>query len=163
MLHSAFDNSVRSEHYVHMSHSISATDARRQWSSFFSRAVHDRWPVLIERGRGERGLLIGSDELELVLSHYEFHPEVVFEEDAVSIWLPELALYGRGSSFDDAQSDLFEEVREYVDEYMADAGLYLRAPNRAGHFPYVLRAFVADPTDGLQDVLFAEPRVAVEA
>jgi hypothetical protein len=158
-----FDSSVRSEHYVHMAHSVSATDARRQWSSFFSRAVHDRWPVLIERGRGERGLLIGSDELELVLSAYEFHPEALFEADAVSIWLPELALYGRGSSFDDAQSDLVEEVREYVDEYMGDAGLYLRAPNRADHFPFVLRAFVADSAGSLSDVLFTEPRVPVEA
>lgn len=146
-----------------MSHSVSATNARRQWSSFFSRAIHGHWPVLIERGRDERGLLIGSDELELLLSHYEFHPEALFEEDAVSIWLPELALYGRGLSFDDARSDLAEEVREYVDEYMADADLYLRAPNRAGHFPYVLRAFVADSTDSLQTVLFAEPRVPVEA
>lgn len=156
------DSSVQSGHYVQMSHAISATDARRQWSSFFSRAVNDRWPVLIERGRDERGLLIGSDELELVLRSYEFHPEALFQADGVSIWLPELALYGRGSSFDDAQSDLVEEVREYVDEYMGDAGLYLRAPNRADHFPHVLRAFVADSAGRLPDVLFAEPRVPVE-
>lgn len=157
------DSSVRDEHYVHMSHSVSATAARRQWSAFFSRAIHDRWPVLIERRRGERGLLIGSDELELVLSSYEFHAEALFEADAVSIWLPELALYGRGSTFDDAQGDLVEEVREYVDEYMEDAGLYLRAPNRVDHFPYVLRAFLADSAGRLPDVLFAEPRVPVEA
>ena len=142
---------------------VSATNARKQWSAYFSQAIHDRWPVLIERGRDERGLLIGSDELELVLSQYEFHPEVFFEQDAVAIWLPELALFGRGASFEDAQSDLVDEVGAYVSEYMVDSALYLRAPNRADHFPYVLRAFVADAAGRLTDVLFAEPRVAVEA
>ncbi len=146
-----------------MERSVSATDARKRWSTYFSQAVHDRWPVLIERRRDERGLLIGSDELELVLSQYEFHPEVLFEEDAVAIWLPDLALYGRGASFEEARDDLVEEVRDYVDEYMADSALYLRAPNRVDHFPYVLRAFVADAGDRLPDVVFAEPRVSVEA
>jgi hypothetical protein len=146
-----------------MPRTISATDARKHWSSFFSRAVHDRWPVLIERGRDERGLLIGSNELELVLSHHEFHPEAFFEPEAVSIWLPELALYGRGPSFEDAQNDLVDEVRDYIEEYLADAALYLRAPNRADHFPYVLRAFLADSDDRLGEVLFVEPRVPVEA
>jgi hypothetical protein len=146
-----------------MARTISATDARKHWSSFFSRAVHDRWPVLIERGRDERVLLIGSDELELALGRHEFHPEAFFETEAVSIWLPELALYGRGPSFDDAQDDLVDEVRDYIEEYFADAALYLRARNRADHFPYVLRALLADSDDRLRDVLFTEPRVLTEA
>lgn len=146
-----------------MARAVSATDARKQWSRYFTEAIRDRWPVLIERGRDERGLLIGSDELELVLGQYEFHPEVFFEQDAVAIWVPELALYGRSATFEDAQTDLVDEVRDYVDEYMGDSALYLRAPNRAAHFPYVLRAFVADAAGRLPDVLFAEPRAAVEA
>ena len=113
--------------------------------------------MLIERGGRERGLLIGADELELLLSSFDFHPEAFFEPAAVSIWLPELALFGRGDSFADAQADLVDEVRDYVDEYVADAPLYLRAPNRADHFPYVLRAFVADSAGRLEDVLFAGP------
>ena len=142
-----------------MTRTISATHARRRWSELFDRALHGRWPVLIERGSRERGLLIGSDELKRLLEGFEFHPEAFFEPAAVSIWLPELALFGRGESFEDAQSDLVDEVRDYVDEYVADAAHYLRAPNRAGHFPYALRAFVADSAGRLQDVLFAEPAV----
>ena len=159
----SLDNNVQSVHSVLMPRTISATLARKRWSEYFDRAVHDRWPVLIERGSRERGLLIGSDELELVLSRYEFHPEAFFEPAAVSIWLPELALFGRGESFADAQADLVDEVRDYIDEYVADAPLYLRAANRSSHFPYVLRAFVADSAGRLTDILFAEPAVAADA
>lgn len=140
-----------------MTRTISSTHARRRWSELFDRALHDRWPVLIERGGRERGLLIGADELERLLGSFDFHPEAFFEPAAVSIWLPELSLFGRGESFADAQADLVDEVREYVDEYVADAPLYLRAPNRADHFPYVLRAFVADSAGRLEEVLFAGP------
>lgn len=146
-----------------MSRRVSATLARKKWSEYFDRAVHDRWPVLIERGGRDRGLLIGADELELVLRQYEFHPEAFFEPAAVAIWLPELALFGRGESFADAQADLVDEVRDYVDEYADDASLYLRAPNRASHFPYVLRAFVADSEGRLPDILFAQPAVGAGA
>ena len=136
---------------------ISATDARSRWADVFSRAVQERWPVPIERGGDEHGLLIGFDELELLIDRFRFEPEAFFEADAVSLWLPELALYGRGASFEEAQADLVDEVRVYVEEYLADARLYLRAPNRAEHFPYVLRAFVADAAGRLADVLFAPP------
>lgn len=123
----------------------------------FRSAVDDRQPVAIERGGVDRALLIGMDELEALLAEHTFEPEVFFEEDAVTIWLPELALYGRGADFEDARSDLILEVREYVDEYLDQAELYRRAPNRAGQFPHVIKAFVADSADRLSDVLFAAP------
>ena len=98
----------------------------------------------IERGSGERGLLIGFDEVRLLLDPYAFTTEVFFEPDAVSIWLSELQLYGRGATFEDAQADLVDEVNAYVEEFLSDARLYLRSPNRAAHFPWILRAYVAN-------------------
>ena len=106
----------------------------------------------------EPALLIGAEELERLLVDYEFHPEVFFEENVVSIWLPELTLYGRGESYDEAQEDLVHEVLDYLDEYLDDAPLYLRAPNRAEQFPYVIRALVADATGRLPELLFVTPR-----
>lgn len=138
-----------------MAIAVSTTEARAHWSALFSRAVNDRWPVAIERGSDDVGFLIGADELERLLADHTFSPEVFFEERAVSLWLPEFALYGHGRSFEDAQSDLVEEVRAYVAEYLADARLYLRAPNRSEHFPWVLKAYVADTVGRLEDVLFA--------
>lgn len=138
-----------------MAITVSTTEARTRWSALFSRAVNDRWPVAIERGSSDVGFLIGAAELERLLAERTFTPEAFFEENAVSLWLPEFALYGRGRSFEEAQSDLVDEVRTYVAEYLADAPLYLRAPNRAEHFPWVLKAYVADAVGRLEDTLFA--------
>ncbi len=90
-----------------------------------------------------------------MISGYEFNPEAFFEPEAVSIWLPELGLYGRGPTFEEAQEDLLAEIRDYVDEYLAETQLYLRAPNRAEHFPFIMRALVADAEDRLAAVVFA--------
>ena len=75
----------------------------------------------------------------------------------MSIWVPELQLYGRGESFAAAQDDLVDEVRAYVEEYLSDARLYLRSPNRSQQFPWILRAYVADTAGELATVLFAPP------
>ena len=142
--------------------SISVTDARKRWADVFSRAVEDRWPVPIERAGDERGLLIGFDEVMLLLDPYAFTTEVFFEPDAVSIWLPELQLYGRGATFEDAQADLVDEVKAYVEEFLADAQLYLRSPNRTAHFPWILKAYVADAAGELTAALFAAPEDVAE-
>ena len=136
---------------------MTATEARKRWADVFSQAVAAHWPVPIERGGDERGLLIGFDEVSLLLAPYAFSTEVFFEPDAVSIWLPELQLYGRGSTFDDAQADLVQEVNAYVEEFLADARLYLRSPNRSAHFPWVLRAYVANAAGELTAALFSPP------
>ena len=143
--------------YAPYVNSISVTDARKRWADVFSQAVEDRSPVPIERGGDERGLLIGFDEVSLLLDPYAFTTEVFFEPDAVSIWLPELQLYGRGETFEDAQADLVEEVHAYVEEFLADARLYLRSPNRAAHFPWILKAYVATAAGELAAALFAVP------
>lgn len=136
---------------------ITATEARKRWADVFSQAVEAGWPVPIERGGDERGLLIGFEEMKLLLDPYTFSSEVFFESDAVSIWLPELEVYGRGPTFEAAQADLVDEVNAYVEEFLADARLYLRAPNRSAHFPWVIRAYVANAAGELAAVLFAPP------
>jgi Antitoxin of toxin-antitoxin, RelE / RelB, TA system len=136
---------------------LAVSDVRKRWAEVFRQAVSERHPVAIERGGGERALLIGLDELELLIAGYEFHPEAFFEPEAVSVWLPELGLYGRGAAFEEAQDDLLAEVRDYVDEYLSEAQLYLRAPNRAAHFPFVMKALVADAEERLAAVVFASP------
>lgn len=142
---------------------LSASDVRRRWAEVFRRAVAERHPVTIERTGLEPALLIGAEELERLVADREFHPEVFFEEEVVSIWLPELTLYGRGRGFEDAQADLLDEVRNYVEEYLDEAQLYLRAPNRVDQFPYVIRALVADAVGHLPEVLFEAQRPVAAA
>ncbi|MGK2936221.1 MAG: hypothetical protein ACSLFR_00185 [Solirubrobacteraceae bacterium] len=74
----------------------------------------------------------------------------------MSIWLPELELYGQGEDLPAAKDDLLGEVRTYVDEYLG-SGEYVSAPNRSGHLPYVVRAYLADLRDELAEVVFPGP------
>lgn len=136
---------------------ISSSEARKRWADVFSQAVAEGAPVAIERGGDERGLLIGFEELRMLLDRYPFTTETYFEGETVTLWLVELQLLGRGDSFDEAHADLTDEVRAYVDEYLADARVYLRAPNRRAHFPWILRAYVADTAGFLGDVLIGAP------
>jgi len=143
--------------------SIPATQVRRDLKQIFDRAIHGHLPVPLERGTAERMFGIGSEELAEVLAVYEFHPQVMFDED-VSIWLPEFALYGTGKSYEEAKADLTEEVRDYVADYFDENDPTLRsAPNRRRHYPYALRVAVADFAGQLDAVLFAEPRELVGA
>lgn len=122
----------------------------------FSDVVQRHRPTKIRRSR-EEGVLMGADELAALVGQHEFHPRVYREPNAVSIWLPEFELYGRGATLADAKADLVEEVEVYVQEYLEDAELYLRAPNRAHHFPHILKAWLVADSDELEEILFAEP------
>jgi hypothetical protein len=136
---------------------LNITQFRRSIGPTFSEAVQKHRPVKIDRGARESGVLLGAEEALALVAACRFHPEVFQEEGTVSIWLPEFALYGRGTSFPEARDDLLEEVRAYVEEYLDEAELYSRAPNRAAHFPLVVRAWLADASGELAEVLFAPP------
>ncbi|HEX9416239.1 MAG TPA: hypothetical protein VF895_05985 [Gaiellaceae bacterium] len=140
-----------------MPRAISISSFRQRISELFSEAVWQGHLVEIARRR-ERAFLVGLAQLKRLLEPVSFQPEVIAEEGAVSIWLPELELWGRGESFAEAKADLVFEVRDYVEEYLDESERYLAAPNRAQHFPAVVRAHLADLTGNLDDVLFAAPR-----
>jgi hypothetical protein len=40
-----------------------------------------------------------------------------------------------------------------VDEYLAEIGRYRHAPNRSGHFPYVVKALALDAGEHLEQAL----------
>src|SRR6266566_7901521 len=101
---------------MRMPKQVSITQARKQMGPLFSEVVVDHRPALIERHR-LAGVFVGEDDASAFLSPYEFHTEVFFEPVAVSFWVPELALYGRGATYEEAGEDLVEEVRDYIEEY----------------------------------------------
>lgn len=100
---------------------------------------------------------ITPDELQAALEPFEFHPEVTFEGGSVSIWLPELKVYGAGATYEDAKADLLADIRDAVNAFRAHRDRYLAAPNRRSQIPYVIKAMLADHRGELGDVVFACP------
>ncbi len=139
-----------------------ATQARKDMKSIFDRAIHGHLPVPLGRDGSELMFGLGSEELEHVLSVYEFHPQVMFDAD-VSVWLPEFGIYGTGESLEEAKADLIEEALDYVADYFGDDPTLRSAPNRRAHYPHALRLVVASFAGQVDDALFAQPRAAVGA
>jgi antitoxin YefM len=143
---------------------VSISLFRQQAGPYFTKAVHKHSPLAIRRGSEDLGLLLGRDEAWALLADRLFTPEVMRGDDSVSIWLPEFALDGQGSTYAEAKADLLEEVRVYIDEYLTNAAEYQRAPNRAAHLPHVIKAYLADLRGELESVIFpGPPELAVAA
>lgn len=130
------------------------SQARDALADLFDAAM-DHLPTQIERRRSGEAVLISSDDLRDVLERYEFTPQVYFEAGAVSVWLPELAVWGRGSDLAGARTDLLAEVREYIEDFATDEVLR-RAPNHRERAAWVLRARLLTDED-LDAALFDDP------
>ena len=136
---------------------VSISSFRQRTGPYFTEAVHKHSPLAIRRGSEDLGLLLGGDEAWALLADRSFTPEVMRSDGSVSIWLPELAVYGQGATYAQAKADLLDEVRVYIDEYLANAAEYQRAPNRAAHLPHVIKAYLADLRGELERVIFPGP------
>jgi hypothetical protein len=140
-----------------MSEPISISEFRRQSGSVFSEVIQGHRPRVIRRGRDDVGLLVGHDEILAMLADRSFHPQVVGGDGSVSIWLPEFEIYGQGDTYAEAKEDLVGEARVYIKEYLANVDQYRRAPNRSGHFAYVIKAQLADIRGELEQLIFPAP------
>ena len=136
---------------------VSISLFRQKTGPYFSEAVHRHSPLAIQRGSEDLGLLLGRDEAWALLADRSFSPEVIRGDGSVSIWLPELTLYGQGATYAEAKADLLDEVRFYIDEYLANAEEYQRAPNRAAHLPHVIKAYLAELRGELELLIFPGP------
>ena len=130
------------------------SDARNAFADIFDAAIAHA-PTRIARRRSGEAVLIATDDLLTLTEPFTFHPDVYFEPQGVSIWLPELEVWGRGPDFASAREDLIAEVRQYVEEYLADEGLRT-APNHRPHAPWLVRAMLLDD-ELLAQALFADP------
>lgn len=134
------------------------SEARNGFADIFDAAIAHA-PTRIARRRSGEAVLIGHEDLLALTEPFAFHPAVYFEPRGVSIWLPELAIWGRGDDFASARDDLVDEVRQYLEEYLADERLRT-APDHRPRAPWLVRAMLLDD-DQLSEALFAdtdEPR-----
>lgn len=112
-------------------------------------------PTRITRRRSDAAVLLSESDFRDLLSPFEFHPEVLFEAGGTAIWLPELAIWGRGASFAAAKEDLIEEVDHLLAVLDGDERLR-NAPNIVHNRPWIYRLMAAGE-DEWEDILFAEP------
>ncbi|MDP9244221.1 MAG: type II toxin-antitoxin system Phd/YefM family antitoxin [Chloroflexota bacterium] len=134
---------------------IPYSQARASLADLFEDAI-EHLPTRIDRRRAAPAVLISLEDLRTLLAGFDFHPEVLFESAAVGIWLPELAIWGRGGSFEDARADLLDEIDELLAQLAASPRLRA-APNIVEVLPWIFRLMLADTDDERRKMLFAHP------
>lgn len=134
---------------------FSYSDARAELANLHEHALR-HLPTRITRRRADPAVLLSEADFRVLLSRYAFSPEVFFEAATVSIWLPELAVWGRGPSFADARADLLDEIDQLLALLETDERARL-APNMVERLPWIYRLMEAESDDQLDQMLFAEP------
>ncbi len=140
---------------------LSYSNARADLANLHEHALR-HLPTRITRRRAAAAVLLSEADFRALLSRYSFSPEVFFEGGSVSIWLPELALWGRGASFDEAREDLFDEIDQLLGLLESDERARL-APNMVDRLPWIYRLMSAGSDDELLGMLFAEPGEEAQA
>lgn len=141
-------------HTPHMP-DVAYSRARAALADLYDDAVA-HLPTRIERRRADPALLVSYEDFKRLLSGFAFAPEVLFESSAVSVWLPELAIWGRGATFAEAKTDLLEEIDQLLAVIADDAPLR-SAPNIVERLPWIYRLMYAEGDAEREDVLFGEP------
>jgi hypothetical protein len=140
---------------------IAYSQARAELADLFDDALA-HLPARITRRRAGPAVLVSLDDFRRALARFAFTPEVRFGAGAVSIWLPELAIWGRGATYDDARADLLDEIDDLLARVAAEPRLR-SAPNIVERLPWIQRLLVAEDEREREALLFAQaPSPAVE-
>ncbi|MDO8671837.1 MAG: hypothetical protein Q7O66_10470 [Dehalococcoidia bacterium] len=127
----------------------------RNLSPIFDEVVRKEHPVMIVRGCHERGLLVSRETLLRVLNQYEFHVDLLPEDDdSFTLWLKELETGGTGRTLPEARQDLLSSVRSYVRNYLQQFDFNRHLPYMARQEPHVLRLSLAKNDSELIEMIF---------
>lgn len=134
---------------------MTASRARNAFPSLQdAAALHE--PTVIRRRRGMAAVLISHEDFRAILERCTFSPDVFLEGGTVSIWLPELSIWGRGESFADARADLLDEIDQLLGLLQADVR-FRTSPDMVKRLPWVYRLGMVDDDDERLRILFETP------
>lgn len=129
--------------------------ARADLADLYDDAL-EHLPTRIDRRRVDPAVLLSLEDFKAMVSQFTFAPEVLFEPSSVAVWLPELAIWGRGGTFAEAKEELLAEVDQLLAVLAQDARLR-SAPNIVARMPWIFRLTFADTDAEREEILFAVP------
>ncbi len=130
------------------------TDARKGLSSLYDEVFNTYKPTIIKRKKTEEVLLLRVDLQKMLLSRFSLKPEVITENDkTITLALDNLEIFVNGATLEDAIHELITDLKYYSQDYIQRSQLFLHAPNRRAHFPYVLRVLLCEKDEDIRDLL----------
>lgn len=99
-------------------------------------------------------ILLRRELQQEILKAYRLKPEILLEEDgSVTIALNEIDIAVNEPNQNKAIDELVKELKIYAQDYLDRLQLFLNAPNRKGHFPYILRVSLYDSVQEIKSIL----------
>jgi hypothetical protein len=130
------------------------TEARKEFSNLYDEVYHSYKPVIIKRKQTEEIMLLRPDLQKRLLAGFSLKPELLNEADgSITLALDQLEIYVNGSTLAEAIPALITDLKTYAEDYLARSALFLNAPNRAGHFPYILRILLCNNDTEIRGLL----------
>ncbi len=130
------------------------TEARKGFSALYDEVFNSFRPSIIKRKKTEELLMLRVDSLKMLLSHFSLKPEIIQEEDgSVTLALEHLEMFVNADSAEKALQELMGDLKFYADDYLERAQLFMHAPNRRNHFPYILRVLLCDSDKEIRELL----------
>lgn len=138
-----------------MLRTLNVAEARAKFREVMTSAVHDHRPLAIARGSAvsEAIVVLGLDDLARFLSAYRFPVTLEQGDGAVVASLADLELWGSGYTRQAAIRDLRDDLIQYAQDYFERASLFLQAPNRAHHAPWLLRVLLCESPEEVERLL----------
>ncbi len=130
------------------------TDARKELTDLYNEVFNNYRPVIIKRRQAEEVVVLRLDLQKALLSSFALKPEIIREDDgSVTLALDQLELYVNRDTVNEAILELVADLKFYAGDYMNRSQLFLNAPNRRAHFPYVLRVLMSDSDEEIRGLL----------
>lgn len=137
-----------------MLNELQFTEARNQFSNLYDSVYNSFNPAIVKRKNTEQVALLRLDMLKMLLKDYKFVPEIIQEDDgSITLALDVLEIYANNDTLELAMKDLIEDLKLYAQDFSSRSQLFLHAPNRAHHFPYVLKIMLCDNDEEIQAML----------
>ena len=135
---------------------VKASDVRQNFSEYVDTVVHDH-PVFVARNR-HLFAWFNPEQLATLLEGVTFHAELEVDENGEYIaTVQELDdIVASGETREAALYNMAKLMVEYAEEYLTNSfKLFFNAPNRRGHFPYVIKLALQDSMDDVVRLLNA--------
>lgn len=136
-----------------MLNNMNFTEARANLSYLFDKVINEQQPVMVCRKR-EEALVIKRELLQQLLNGYRLSIEELAEDDgSITLGNDLLEIYVNADTKEKALHELIQELNQYTEDYMLRLSLFLHAPNRKDHLPYVMRILLSESDNEIQDML----------
>ena len=129
------------------------TEARNDFSNLYNEVYNALKPVIVRRKQKEQVLLMRIDLQKVLLEEFKLKPKKLTENDgSITLALDEIELYVNADTTEKAVEELIQDIKNYAQDYIQRPQLFLNAPNRRSHFPYILRVLLCDNDDEIKSL-----------